>query len=176
MADESEDAVTVYRIDRRDTMDSPPRSLLKSPPVINPEEMPDDTMARLFGVPREALRDSPDYSGIREYLLVYLAGGESRANWDVFRGKIPPNILAKMNAVFSECRRNGFIAPIVVNDRIVFHQRVADRGPSADLCDSCERGCRRRGLLTTGEIKKMRELNPGFKEPAPCWLRKMLGR
>jgi len=105
------------------------------------------------------------------YLLAYQRGGDMR-RWDEFRHKIPDDLLASWGTVLIECRRNGFVNPHVFNGEIVWDQ-ILDNGSgerrNADYCTLCERDCKRRELIDSGETKRLRILNPGYHEKPPCW-------
>jgi hypothetical protein len=143
--------------------------LLSNPPVIIPEEMPQQTMRRIFQTP--VLRNSADYQSIVALLTTYQRQSDNR-HWDDFRNKIPPDLLKLWGDVMVECRRNGFIGPRVENGEIVWMQVIGTTAiRNGDLCTMCDRACRRREMIDTGATKQMRILNPGWREPKPCWER-----
>ena len=147
---------------------SPPSGrLLKHPPVIVPEELPETTMRRIF---REGNLDlSADYQSIIGYLTTYRRQGEHR-RWDEFRNKIPPPLLKLWGDLLIECRRNGFVGPRVENGKIVWRQTVSTSDiQNGDLCTMCERECRRREKIDSGEWKWIKSLNKDTPEPKPCW-------
>lgn len=146
---------------------SPSGRLLNNPPVIIPEEMPQQTMRRIFQTP--VLRNSADYQSIVALLTTYQRQSDNR-HWDDFRNKIPPDLLKLWGDVMVECRRNGFIGPRVENGEIVWMQVIGTTAiRNGDLCTMCDRACRRREMIDTGATKQMRILNPGWREPKPCW-------
>jgi hypothetical protein len=142
--------------------------LLSNPPVIIPEEMPQQTMRRIFQTP--VLRNSADYQSIVALLTTYQRQGDNR-RWDDFRNKIPPDLLKLWGDVLIECRRNGFIGPRVESGEIVWMQIVGTNDiRNGDLCTLCDRVCQRREMVDTGEAKRMRMLNRGWHETKPCWM------
>lgn len=145
----------------------PSGRLLKKPPVIIPEEMPETTMRRIFQESR--LDDSADYQSIIGYLTTYQRQGDNR-RWDEFRNKIPPPLLKLWGALLIECRRNGFVGPRVENERIVWRQVIGTSNiHNGDLCTMCERECMRREKIDSGEWKYIRSLNKDIPEQKPCW-------
>lgn len=141
--------------------------LLNNPPVVIPEEMPSRTMRRIFRVSN--LRDSADYQSIVALLTTYQRQGDNR-RWDDFRNKIPLDLLKLWGDVLIECRRNGFIGPCVENGEIVWMQVVGTNDVrNGDLCTMCDRECRRRDMIDSGEAKRLRMLNRGWHEQRPCW-------
>ena len=123
-------------------------------------------MRRIFQ--ESDLRDSADYQSIVALLTTYQRQGDNQ-RWDEFRNKIPPDLLKLWGDVLIECRRNGFIGPRVENGEIVWMQVIGNDVRNGDLCTMCDRECRRREMIDSGEAKRMRMLNPGWHEPRPCW-------
>ena len=140
--------------------------LLNNPPVVIPEEMPTKTMRRIFQ--ESDLRDSADYQSIVALLTTYQRQGDNR-RWDEFRHKIPVDLLKLWGDVLIECRRNGFIGPRVENGEIVWMQVIGNDVRNGDLCTMCDRECRRREMIDSGEAKRMRMLNKGWRESRVCW-------
>jgi hypothetical protein len=112
-----------------------------------------------------------EYEAMVSYLLAYQRAGDMR-RWDEFRHKIPDDLLTAWGTVLIECRRNGFVNPHVFNGEILWDQ-ILDNGSgerrNADRCTLCERDCKRRELIDSGETKRLRILNPGYHEKPPCW-------
>lgn len=140
------------------------------PPLVVPEEMPWQTMCRIFRAANpEELKHSPEYQDIRAYLVSYQKAGDHR-RWDDFRLKIDPVLLGKWGDVLVECRRNGFVNPIAYQDMIRFAQiRATTGGLIKDLCTLCDRICHTRNFIDSGETKRMRQLNKDYSEPKKCW-------
>lgn len=162
-----------YQIDRGQKMNTLPKSrpagkLLKRAPVVIPSETPRQTMCRIFKTPVENLEGHPDYVSMREYLATYQRAGDAK-RWDDFRNKIPVGLLDRFGTVLVECRRNGFILPAAEGDVITWRQVVSTHGEPGDLCTMCERPCRRREMIETGELKKIKTFNKQHKEKPPCW-------
>ncbi len=62
------------------------------------------------------------------------------------------------------------MAPRVENGHIVWRQMIGTTDiRNGDLCLVCERACRRREMLDSGEAKNLRLLNKGISEQKPCW-------
>jgi hypothetical protein len=129
--------------------------------------MPGTTMRRIFKESDLAL--SADYQSIVGYLTTYQRQGENR-RWEDFRNKIPAPLLKLWGDLLIDCRRNGFMAPRVENEVVVWRQVTSnDDQKNGDLCTMCERECLRREMIDAGDTKRMRLLNPGWHEPKPCW-------
>ena len=138
-----------------------------------PEEMPGKTMHRIFLQCDQdtGKTDGFSHASIRDYLSAHQRQGERR-NWDVFREKIPEALLRAWGGVMVECRRNGFVGPRVDGDRIVFQQVISTNDRPGDLCTLCDRDCKRREQIDSGEtrvIKEMNRNNSHWVEPRPCW-------
>ena len=147
----------------------PSGRLLKKPPVIVPEELPEMTMRRIFQ--ESHLTDSADYQSIIGYLTTYQRQGDNR-RWDEFRNKIPSPILKLWGDLLIECRRNGFVGPRVEDDKLVWRQVIGtDDSRNGDLCTMCDRECRRREMIDSGDLKHQKIINPGYQERKPCWTR-----
>lgn len=104
-------------------------------------------------------------------ILAYQRMGDSK-NWDVYRTKIPADLLEKWEDVLRECRRNGFIAPYTAADKICWHQVTSTDNTTADLCYMCERPCKLRDDIDSGRMKYFKNLNSnnsGWREMKRCW-------
>lgn len=108
-----------------------------------------------------------DYVLIRDHLTAYAKGGDHK-RWDDTAPKIPADARVLMGKLFTECRRNGFIAPYVFDDKIRF-MRVETHGPQADLCTLCERDCVSREEIDNGRAKWKRTNLKGYHEQPKCW-------
>ncbi len=110
-----------------------------------------------------------DYMSIVGYLTTYQRQGENR-RWEDFRNKIPPPLLKLWGDILIDCRRNGFISPMVEQERIIWRQVTSnDDHKNGDLCTMCYRECRRREMIDSGDAKQLRMMNKGWHEPKPCW-------
>jgi hypothetical protein len=160
-------SVSRYRTRSTQTWQGPTQHtrLQKLPPLVVPEELPETTMRRIF--------KEGEYEALVSYLIAYQRAGDMR-RWDEFRHKVPDDLLEALRTVMVECKRNGFIHPQAFDGKIVWSQ-ILDNGSgprrNADRCTLCERDCIRREMLETGEIKRRKILNPGYREPKPCWER-----
>jgi hypothetical protein len=161
-------AVKKYQMNPKLSMhDTTPGRLLKKPPAIKPEEFPNQTMRRIFKC--SSLEMSLDYDVMKGHLLSYYKHGDSR-KWEDYRVKIAPPLLEIWKAAMIECRRNGFINPHIRGGEIVFDQVTSTSSyGSADLCTMCDRECKRREAIETGDVKRRRGLDKGYQEPKPCW-------
>ena len=166
-------ATKIYKVGKTQMLpqSQPSGRLLKNPPVVTPEEMPETTMRRIFK--EFDLSLSADLQSIIGYLTSYQRTGENR-RWEDFRNKIPPPILKLWGDLLIECRRNGFVAPRVENETIVWRQVTSnDAQRNGDLCTMCDRECKRREMIDSGNAKQMRMMKTGgehgWHEPSPCW-------
>lgn len=74
-----------------------------------------------------------------DHLLAYQKRGIA---WDIYRKKIPSDILRKWKIIMRLCFENGFMAPWAdENKRAIYWQRVMDRGDDVetDQCTLCTR-------------------------------------
>ena len=143
---------------------TPYMRLQKLPPLVVPEEMPETTMSRIF--------NPGEYDAMVTYLLAYQRGGDLR-RWDEFRNRIPDELLISWGIVMIECKRNGFVNPHVFNGKIIWDQ-ILENGSgerrNADLCTLCDRDCRRREMVDTGDMKRKKLMGIPIHEPKPCWV------
>ena len=148
---------------------SPPSGrLTKKPPVIKPAELPETTMRRILHASR--LHDNADYISIVGYLTAYQRQGDNR-RWDEFRNKIPAELLKLWGDILIECRRNGFCLPRAENDQIRWRQVINTNDiPNGDLCIMCDRECKIRETIDSGQDKRRRlTSNQGIRETRKCW-------
>jgi hypothetical protein len=148
------------------TPDTTPTRLNRRPPVVRPQEHPAMIMRRLFASP--VLEDSPDYKLMVAHIAAYKRGGDVR-RWDDYRQKIPADTLKLFGDILTECRRNGFIHPVVIDDKIVFQQITAHMPSETDLCTLCSKYCRIRENIDDGTNKRERVRNKNYEEPKKCW-------
>ena len=98
-----------------------------------------------------------------KHLIAYQKLSNDR-NWDVYRKKIPDDLLEKWAKIMIKCRENGFINPQVWNNEI--HWRVVmtrDRN-TCDQCTMCPAG------IDGGDCKgKMKYKKSGDRDWTPCW-------
>ena len=117
------------------------------------------------------LQNNPDYKLLVNLLVTYQRQGEGR-RWEDYRNKIPPQLLKIWGDILIDCRRNGFINPKVEGEVIIFYQIITTNSRQGDLCTFCDRDCRRREQINSGELKAVKELNknnPNWREQKPCW-------
>ena len=131
----------------------------------------------------QRITTSHSIQAIKGFLTTYQRSGEHKS-WDVFREKIPAPILEAWGLILSECRRNGYVGPVVkggdftdkqfMGGKIVFQQILTTSDKPLDQCTLCERECLRRDEIGSGEAKRMHGKNkaPGVKiyeERRPCY-------
>ena len=145
----------------------PSGRLTKKPPVIKPEELPETTMRRILQASK--LQDSAEYKSIAEYLATYQRQGDYR-RWDEFRNKIPLELLKIWGDILIECRRNGFCLPRAENNQIMWRQVIStNKIRNGDLCTMCDRDCKRRKAIDSGDAKQRKMIDPKYQEQKPCW-------
>lgn len=128
-------------------------------------------MCRILKVPAPDLESSAAYVLIRGMLLEFQKIGDDR-NWDEYRKKLKnQDMLAGWTEIMGECVRNGFMAPYVNGNKIVWRQiRTNGKYHSLDLCTCCERDCIVREDIETGKDKwKRQNLSGNHKEREKCW-------
>ena len=158
-------AVSRYRTNQQPSMpDTMPGRLLKRQPLITPEEFPAQTMCRIFKCGN--LEDSLDYDVMKGHLLSYYKHGQK---WEDYRVKIAPPLLEIWKCVMIECRRNGFVNPHIRDREIVFDQVVSSGPRDSTLCTMCDRDCKRRAAIDSGDAKRRKMIDPKYQEQRPCW-------
>lgn len=152
---------TEILINGTETMESLPRQtgssmrsienigLLKTPPLVKPEQLPSEIMADVFGCPEYELENMPDYQSIARLLDSY-GHHQHNITWTDYVRKTDSRLRDLMAQIFRTCRENGFYRPHTawVNGKltIVFDQMVRPKkqGKSLyladppDLCYLCE--------------------------------------
>lgn len=130
--------------------------------MVTPQELPSTTTRRIF-------KDETELSSIIGLLTTYQRQGENR-RWEDFRNKIPPPLLKLWGDLLIECRRNGFVGPRVDGETLAWRQVTSNDGQrNGDLCTMCERECRRREMVDSGDAKHLRMAGAGWHEAKPCW-------
>ena len=107
-----------------------------------------------------AVLSEADYKDLVKHLQAHQkTGGE----WDVYRKKIPDDLLVKFKELLQVCRENGFIGPKIEADQMVFKQ-IVTHNQNADKCTLCNNN------LIAGSCKgRMRKINNHWQF-ANCWL------
>ena len=97
-------------------------------PLVTPMRLPDEIMG-------------DEYSTVYDILIGYQKVMRSKG-WDAYVEKIDVERMNLFGDILSECRSNGFYAPVAGSDKIVFQQLVEGDVPPAiplTLCKICER-------------------------------------
>lgn len=134
-------------------------------PLIIPQETPDKILKSIFKT--ENYQQLTDYKVILDHLVAFSKAGELK-KWDDYAAKIPDSIREIWKQILFECRRNGFIAPYVYNNELIW-RRIMTHGRQADLCTLCDRSCYVRDGIDTGEFKWRKQNMKSFHEPHKCW-------
>ena len=143
-------------------------------PFAKPQEMPAETMRRIFKT--DDYQVDPLYEAIIKHLRIYQSAGDDR-NWDHYaRKKVDDDVRWMFRKLLIEWRRNGFVNPTVFDGELRFEQ-IRTRGPLEtsgglpiiDCCTLCARDCRIRYEIDSGELKKRQMTYPEYKEKPKCW-------
>jgi hypothetical protein len=134
-------------------------------PLIIPQETPEQVLTGIFKSPN--YKELSDYQAIINHLVAFGKAGELK-KWDDYAPKIPDAIREIWKRILFECRRNGFIAPYVYNNELIW-RRIMTHSNHADLCTLCERSCHVREGIDTGEFKWRKQNMKSFHEPNKCW-------
>jgi hypothetical protein len=131
-------------------------------------------MSRMLSCSESDLENDSNYILIRGMLLEYAKQGENK-DWTTYRATLTKkpaydHILASWVLILQECLRNGFMAPYVANNRIIWRQvRTSGAHHSLDLCTLCERQCDVREAIETGRDKWNRQNHRNHTEKKKCW-------
>ena len=159
----SETISTIQAGNYRPTSPSPPMpqqesGLKKSDllPLVKTGRTPDEIMLGYF--------DQADLEAMTKFLS---DRQKSDAEWDVFRKKIPDVLLDKWRKIIRECWQNGFCAPSVKNNQIVWKQIKAlpYKRDAVDGCSFCSNTFK--GGTCLGRFK----LRPSGLMFVQCWSR-----
>lgn len=131
--------------------------------------MPDATMRRILRT--QNLEGDAKYKALAVLLTSYQRSGDMR-NWDSYRDKIADEIRETLATILKECRRNGFVGPVVINGAIRFRQIRTYGNMSGDMCTLCSRECSIREMIDSGELKRIKAKDSGYNEAEKlkrCW-------
>jgi hypothetical protein len=123
----------------------------KSPPVYTPRMMPPD-IAKKHSFTKD------DHDVIAKHLSTYQRRGIDRS-WREYSKKIEVALLEKWGKVLFDCRANGFINPVSINDKIVWAQLIG-KSFKSDQCTLCP------NKIDDGSCPGLTDENDRFK---PCW-------
>jgi len=100
----------------------------KLPPLVIPSQPANHIVISLM--------DATERELMVKYLTQYKKTG---SDWDTFKNKIPEKLLEKWKFVLDACRENGFIAPKVYNEKIIWSQILGFKRnyKNADKCTLC---------------------------------------
>lgn len=122
------------------------------PPMVIPKRSPETIMFSILG---------SDEQEMTNFLSAYQ---KNQPEWDVFRKKIPQELLNKFKRVMNECHSEGYVNPKVQDGNITWRQiltRVRSKD-NADQCTLCPNS------LAAGTCKgRMRHTNQRLF--VPCW-------
>jgi len=150
----------IYRLMSNAPSTSSTQNTLENRPLIASNKRIEDIIKR------------DDLEGIKNALKGYAAVRE-KMGWDDYAAKLSDGLRTMLTKVFSECRRQGFLNPHVVNDKLVFNRIVYNKSiqdkKSLDRCTLCARVCQRREDAESGKEKWLRLNVKNYEEPRPCW-------
>jgi len=132
-------------------------------PYIKADKTPEEVLEEVFGI---LYSDDKEYLSMCDYLLAFKIG--KCVSWDEYRSKIPDNILTKWGKVQKECYRQGYILDKIIDGKIYWSMIVMPGGTPSDICTLCERECRRREKINSGEARILLE-RYGIHEEKRCW-------
>ena len=105
--------------------------------------------------------DEKEIETIIYHLQTYQSSGDER-RWEIYRKKIPHDLLTKWNSVVKEYRKNGFINPYIKAGKLSWAQIIGDRR-HADDCTVCSKtyvdgSCMGKSLIENNKFDFI-----------PCW-------
>ena len=118
------------------------------PPMVIPKRSPETIMFSILG---------SDEDEMGRFLATYQ---KTHPEWDVFRKKIPDELLRKFQRVLQECKAEGYVNPHMHEEKIVWQQILTrERHKNAsDQCTLCPRS------LAAGDCRGRMRKNFQF-----CW-------
>ena len=123
------------------------------PPLIR-------TVKTAESIARTVFTNENDYDDVIKHLQAYQkAGGE----WEVYRKKVPNDLLVKFKEFLIKCRHSGFIGPKIENEKLIFRQ-IVTHNQNADQCTLCERNLVNGSC--NGQLKRVnnnRQFVPGWR-------------
>lgn len=116
--------------------------------------------------PQDILNENMNFVE-REAFAKYL--GEFRKNkpdWNLFRTKIPESLLEKIKNVMHECKKIGYISPVVINGEVVFRQVLGQKRnyKNTDKCTLCSSSFIDGTCMGKSKYNKQNQ-----RVFAPCW-------
>lgn len=130
--------------------------LSKLPPMVNPKRTPDEIVDRHM--------DSSERVSMVNHLAAHQ---KAHGEWETYRKKIPSDLLQKWQRIMAECRQNGFMAPRVHDDKIVWSQVMGFKRNyrNADECCLCSNSQTKNDCA--GQM--LNDKN-GQRQFVPCWI------
>lgn len=104
-----------------------------------------------------------EFDAVKKLLLSYQ---KSRSEWDVFRRKIPSELLEKWKLVMDNCRENGYIAPKIIHgDELIWSQILGFKRNfgNANRCSVCS------ATFFSGVCKGKSKYKQEHYMFVPCW-------
>jgi hypothetical protein len=102
----------------------------------------------------------------KDSMIKYLIGYQKTGmDWEICRKKIPTDLLEKWANVLRECRLNGFMAPKVQSEKLIWKQIFGFKRnyKNADKCTLCPRN------FIAGDCKGGSKHKFGTILFRPCW-------
>jgi hypothetical protein len=122
-----------------------------------------------FTTPEQILNQFLSYTDKDDMIKFLSSWQKSQAEWDVFRKKIPDELLEKWGTALRKCRENGFINPHIDGNKITWQRILVRNTKHCDKCFLCDRNftggdCRGRILHRAVDDKSSARFSV-------CWLR-----
>ena len=126
----------------------------KLPPMVKPIKQPGQIIDFIL------------LNSEKESMIKFLIGYHKiQTDWDVYRKKIPDELLVKWAVVMKECRENGFMAPKIQGNVIVWKKVFGFKRNqnNADKCTLCSKA------YVSGECEGKLRLRNMHRVFIPCW-------
>ena len=122
--------------------------------MIIPKRSPETIMFSILG---------SDEDEMGRFLATYQ---KTQPEWDVFRKKIPDELLKKFQRVLQECKSEGYINPHMSEGNIVWQQILTrERSKNnSDQCTTCSRS------FVAGDCRGKTRLVNGQRHFVFCWV------
>jgi hypothetical protein len=115
--------------------------------------------------PAQIIDEIFSYDEKKSMIKYLITHQKTQTDWNVFRQKIPDELLEKWANIMRECRENGFVNPIVRHEKIQWSQIVGfERNyKNYDECSLCSRS------FVGGDCNGEITYKFGKKDFKPCW-------
>jgi hypothetical protein len=144
-------------------------TLLKNQPLINRDETPEQVLRRVVGI---LYTDNDIFKSLVVLLGIFKKlHSTGQIGWDEYRTKkMKPEALEMWGKIQSEMLRQGYLFSHVYDGQLYWKQITRHSGLAGlDPCTMCQRECKIRESVDSGEQRLEYLRTQKHNEPKKCW-------